>query len=83
MSAPAHRQLTPEAIRFRDLVITALWDDTCFGYVNEDRFVGTCPVCGLAVGVEFAGCAPRATLSCHGGCAEPDIAALLKLEVKS
>jgi len=78
----SHR-LSSEAIRFREHVINVLWDPERFGYVNEDRFVGTCPVCGLAVGVEFAGCAPRATLSCHGGCAEPDIAALHKLEVKS
>lgn len=77
------RRLSPEAIRFRELVINALWDPARFGYLDEDCFVGTCPVCGLAVGVEFAGCAPRATLSCLGGCAEPDIAALLKLEVKS
>jgi len=77
------RRLSSDSVRFPRLVVDRLWDEKQFGYVDEDCFVGTCPVCGLAVGVEFAGCAPRATLSCLGGCAEPDIAALLKLEVKS
>jgi hypothetical protein len=98
MSAP--RLLTPEARRFRDVVIDALWDHDGFawsigfrdppadwdgqfrGYIDHDCFVGTCPVCGFAVGVRFAGYAPRATLTCEGGCTEAEIAAQIGLEVR-
>lgn len=75
------RKLPPESVRFRGAIIDALWDKNRFGYVDENRFIGTCPVCGFAIGVHFAGHAPRATLHCHGGCTESEIAARLRLKV--
>ncbi len=77
------RRLSPESVRFRRLVIEKLWDEEQFGYVDKDCFLGTCPVCGAAVVVRFAGHAPRATLVCQGGCAEAEIAAVLGLVVRS
>jgi hypothetical protein len=71
--------LTAEAKRFREVLIDALWDDARFGYVTASSFVGTCPVCGLAVIVQFAGVAPRAELSCYGGCTEAEIGAKINL----
>lgn len=67
--------LTAEAVGFRRLLIDALWDGERFGYVDEDCFIGTCPVCGAAIGCRFAGWAPRATLNCHGGCSEAQVVA--------
>lgn len=75
--------LSPDSVRFRELVINGLWDESEFGYIDQDRFIGTCPVCRAAVGVHFAGTAPRATLNCHGGCSEAEIAAVLGLAVRS
>lgn len=54
------------------------WDGTFRGYIDHDRFVGTCPVCGAAVVVRFAGTAARAALTCLGvadGCPEDKIVA--------
>lgn len=76
------RRLSPEAIRFRELVINALWDPARLGYLDEDSFVGTCPICGAAVAVHFAGHASRAALKCHGGCTEAEVAAVVGLEVR-
>lgn len=73
--------LSAGSIRFRRIVISALWREDSFGYLDEDRFIGTCPLCGEAVGVTFAGRAPRASLNCHGGCSEAELAGSLKLEV--
>ncbi len=78
----ASKLLSPEARKLRTLVIDALWGDRGV-YLDSDRFVGTCPLCGSAVGVTFAGYAPRATLRCHGGCAEADIARHVGLGVSS
>jgi hypothetical protein len=76
-----HRTLSSEAVRFRSLLIDALWDDRRFGYVDSDCFIGSCVTCGAAIVVRFAGYAPRATLDCHGGCLEAEIAEALGLEV--
>jgi len=75
-------QLSPDSIRFRNLVIDALWDEKAFFYVDADHFIGLCPLCDGAVGVRFAGLAPRATLTCHGGCSEAEIAELVGLRVR-
>jgi hypothetical protein len=77
-----HRPLPEASVQFRGLVIEALWDHERFGYIDADAFVGTCPVCGAAVGVRFHGHAPRADLNCHGGCREDEIAARLGLKVR-
>jgi hypothetical protein len=74
--------LSSDALQFRRLVIDALWRDDSFGYVEKNRFIGTCPLCGDAVGVTFAGRAPRASLNCHGGCSEAELAAAIGLEVR-
>ena len=76
------RRLSADAIRFRRRLIDEFWVDDCFGYVSEDHFVGECPLCGAALGVEFAGCAPRAALRCHGGCTEAELAESLGLVVR-
>jgi hypothetical protein len=78
----ATRQLSSESVRFRAALIRTLWDDDCFGYIDADRFLGTCPICGGAIGVSFHGHAPRATLNCHGGCTEGEVAARLELSVR-
>lgn len=79
----AHRTLSEEAIRFRRAVIDSLCVDI-FGYINADRVVGQCPICGEAIGVYFHGRAPRATLTCRGaGCSEEEIAGVLGLAVRS
>ncbi|MGH2875674.1 MAG: hypothetical protein ACRDLV_05435 [Solirubrobacteraceae bacterium] len=76
------RSLPEDAYRFRRLLIDRMWDDERrFGYVDKDTFVGSCPVCDLAVVVRFSGHAARAVLDCHGGCTEAEIAAALGLEV--
>jgi hypothetical protein len=71
--------LSDEAVRFRRALIDALWSERQWGYVTEDVFIGECPVCGGPVGVHFAGYAPRATLRCHLGCTEQEIAEQLNL----
>ena len=71
-------QLSPEAVRFRRLLIDALWTDNSGGYISADHFVGQCPICHGPVGVRFAGLAPRATLRCHNGCSEAEIATRLQ-----
>jgi hypothetical protein len=76
--------LSADARRFRDLVIDALWprnDRRCV-YIDEDRFLGVCAVCGYHVGVQFVGYAPRAMLECYGGCTEQEIAACIGLEAR-
>lgn len=78
----AIRQLSADAVKFRRLIIDALWDDRQFGYVTEDIFVGSCAVCDAPVGVHFAYGAPRAVLHCHGGCTEAEIANRIGLEVR-
>lgn len=77
------RVLSADAVRFRRMVLDSLWDDARFGYIDADRFVGTCPVCAGAVVVRFAGIAPRATIECEHGCSEAEIAARLGLEATS
>lgn len=79
--AAALRQLSTEAFRFRRLVIDTLGAQQ-FVYLNADRFIGACPICGAAVRVHFAGYAPRATLQCHGGCTEAEIADAVGLAVR-
>jgi hypothetical protein len=74
--------LSRESVRFRRFVIDALWTKASFGYIDADWFLGECPICGLPVGVRFAGRAPRASLNCHGGCDEAAIAAAIGLEVR-
>ena len=75
--------LSAEAIRFRDHVIDALWGQDRFYYIDSSHFVGVCPLCDFAVGVRFHGRAPRATLTCHGGCAEGEIAEAIGLRVRA
>jgi hypothetical protein len=82
VNAAGQPQLPEESIRFRDYLITALWDDRWFGYVDKDCFVGRCPICMFAIGVRFAGFAPRASLHCNGGCTEAEIAERLDLQVR-
>lgn len=76
------RPLSAQSVRFRYAVIERLWDSDALGYLTEDRFIGTCPVCGAAIAVHFAGYAPRATLCCYGGCSEEEIAAELGWKVR-
>jgi hypothetical protein len=59
------RQLSAEATRFRAYLIDAMWSDRRFSYVDQDCFIGSCPICAFAIGVRFAGTAPRASLNCH------------------
>lgn len=73
------KPLSEEAVRFRKLLIDTLWDESRFGYIDQDRFIGSCPICGFAIGVTFAGRAPRAALHCHGGCTEDEIASRIRL----
>jgi hypothetical protein len=81
MSNPRSTVLSPDAIRFRKLLIDTLGRDR-FDYLSADLFVGECPVCGEPIGVQFAGYAPRATLRCHGGCREEELAETLGLVVR-
>ena len=74
------RVLSLEARKFRELIIDRLWGERGV-YVNEDRFVGTCVICGGAIGVVFDGYAARAKLDCHTGCTEAELASQLGLEV--
>lgn len=76
-----HRVLSSEARQLRTVVIDALWDENRFGYVTQDEFVGTCPVCGDAAIVKFAGYAARVDIECWGGCPEAEVAATIGLEV--
>lgn len=76
--------LPAKSVEFRRLLIDALWDDRAFGYVDEDRFVGTCPVCRCAVGVTFHGYAARADVNCHGGCSEANVVkAIIRARARS
>ena len=72
-----HEPLPTRTVEFRRFVIDALWapGDTRCHYGTEDVFSGVCPLCDLTVVVRFAGRAPRATLTCWGGCTEAAIAA--------
>lgn len=81
--SPQHRVLPSDARQLRALVIDALWDNDRFGYVTQDDFVGTCPVCGAAAVVKFGGRAARVDIDCWGGCTEVDVAAAIGLEVGS
>jgi hypothetical protein len=78
MSAQA--MLSRESVRFREALIRALWDERAFGYIDQDRFLGSCPVCGGAVEVRFHGNAARADLRCQLGCTEAEIVAALRKE---
>jgi hypothetical protein len=82
MTSPP-RQLSAEATRFRAYLIDAMWSDRRFGYVDQDCFIGSCPICAFAIGVRFAGAAPRASLDCYGGCTEAEIADRLDLQVRA
>jgi hypothetical protein len=75
------RQLSPDAVELRRKVIDATWDERRFGYIDSNRFVGTCPICAFAMVVRFAGYAPRASLDCSWGCTEAEIAGRIGLEV--
>jgi hypothetical protein len=77
----ASRQLSPGAVELRRRVIDACWDKARFGYIDKDRFVGTCPICAFVLIVRFAGYAPRASLECSWGCTEAEIADRIGLEV--
>ena len=77
-----HQQLSHEAARFRRLIIDRLWDNDRSAYLTHASFTGVCPVCGHAAAVHFHGRAPRATLICHGGCLESEIAARIGLEAR-
>ncbi len=77
------RHLSPESVRFRKSIIAALWTDHWGDYLDAERFLGECPVCGAPIGVTFAGFAPRASLDCHSGCTEREIADRLGLAVRS
>ena len=73
----AHGPLSAGAVAFRGLVLEALWPpqySRCH-YGSEDAFSGVCPLCDMTVVVRFAGRAPRAELTCWGGCSEAEIAA--------
>lgn len=73
--------LTEKTVRFRRRIIDHLWGDHG-AYIDADTFVGTCPVCSGYVTVAFAGSAPRASATCHRGCAEHEIGAALGLGVQ-
>jgi hypothetical protein len=75
------RQLSRDAVELRRKVIDACWDDDRFGYIDKDRFVGSCPICAFALIVRFAGYAPRASLECSWGCEEAEIADRIGLQV--
>lgn len=75
------RQLCREALELRRKVIDACWDEKRFGYIDQNRFVGTCPLCGFALIVRFVGYAARAILDCTWGCDESDIASRVGLVV--
>jgi hypothetical protein len=75
------RVLSDEARNFRRLIIDTFWTDRAL-YVSADRFVGECVICGDPIGVEFHGFAARATLNCHGGCTESELAERLGLVVR-
>jgi len=81
MTAPA-RTLSADAVRFRRTLIDKLGRDR-FLYIAADHFVGECLICGEPIGVQFAGYAPRASLRCHGGCTEAELAELLQMAVRS
>jgi len=72
--------LSAESIKFRQLVIDRLWHSEAT-YINQDVFVGECPICEGPIGVRFAGGAPRVTLECHTGCSESELGRVLGLEV--
>ena len=78
----ANRTLTADAIKFRKSLIDTFGRDN-FIYLAADHFVGECIVCGEAIGVRFAGYAPRASLHCYGGCTEAELAEALGLAVRS
>lgn len=67
-------------VTFRDTVLDACWDRERFGYVDKDRFVGTCPICAGAIIVRFHGRAARADLECEHRCPEQELAVRLGLE---
>jgi hypothetical protein len=75
-------QLPPESLQFRRLLIDALWGERGM-YLTEDAFLGECLICGAPIGVTFHGRAPRATLRCHGGCTETELAERLGLAARS
>ena len=83
VNAAGQKRLPKESVKFRVFLVTALWDDRRFGYVDEDRFIGSCPICASALGVRFTGTAPQASLNCYGDCAEAEIAERLGLQVRS
>jgi hypothetical protein len=68
------KQLSREAVQLRRKVIDACWDERRAGYIDKDRFVGTCPCCGFTLIVRFAGYAARADLDCLACCADDQIA---------
>lgn len=80
--AITHRPQSDESVRFRRIVIDAYWDDARFGYIDSSRFVGTCPACGTAAVVRFAGSDPRAAIDCDRDCAEADVAAAVRARAR-
>jgi hypothetical protein len=81
MSGP-NRTLSLGVVKFRRLLIDKLGRDR-YLYIAADHFVGECILCGEPIGVRFAGYAPRASLRCHGGCTEAELAELLQMAVRS
>lgn len=74
--------LPPVSLQFRRFVIDRLWPPHAGQYIDASCFVGRCPVCGGPIGVRFAGLAPRASLNCHQGCSEAEVAAKLDLVMR-
>ncbi|MEA2152869.1 MAG: hypothetical protein QOI18_1102 [Solirubrobacteraceae bacterium] len=70
------RALPERSVHFRSRIIDALieTDARRFWYIESDIVAGACPVCGAELGVRFHGLAPRADLTCNGGCAELQVA---------
>jgi hypothetical protein len=68
-----------ETVAFRTAIVDACGGGSDrFYYVDKDRFVGVCPACDRALGVTFAGVAPRAELRCETGCSELDVMAAVR-----
>lgn len=75
-----HDILPDAAFRFRSQLLAAFdrLAPSRFEYVTADRCAAGCPICHAWVTITFAGIAPRAELSCLGGCSEQNIVAALR-----
>jgi hypothetical protein len=78
-----HRPLPEPVVQFRMVLIDAVWPPGGVGYyLDADRVVGTCPLCGDWLAVRFHGHAARADMDCHSSCTEPELADVLDLRVR-